>query len=293
MRRSFGLTAAAALTVLAAGLAAQTPPDLGEVLARVGERIAEYYKRAQNVICLEKSTMQPIGWNWSPEGFTRVTESELHIEWDAGDGDGPGEARVVRELRKINGRAPREKDKKDRAACTDPNPLSPEPLVFLLPSHRSEYKFTSAGIGKGKDRNTLIIDYTFVAAERKPQLIADPGGHEDCYDWSGPLAAKGRVWVDANTYDVVRVERRTLGPLDVRVPIALQQRRSFGDRVVVEREDLTIRYKIVAFTDPEEAMLLPESIDELILVHGGLQSTRRSQTFSDYRRFVTGARLIK
>src|SRR5207253_4979065 len=35
-------------------------PDVDTLLGRIGDRIAEYYKRAQNVICVEKSTVQPI-----------------------------------------------------------------------------------------------------------------------------------------------------------------------------------------------------------------------------------------
>ena len=285
--------AAACVAMLTATTFAQASPSVEELLARAGERIAEYYRRAQNVICTEKSTVQPIGRDFSPVGFARVAESELHIEWEAGDANSPGEAKVVRELRKVNGRPPRDKDKKDRAGCTDPNPLTTEPLAFLLPAHRSEYRFTLAGLGKGKDRNTLLIDFTLIASERKPELMEDERGHDDCFDWSGPLAAKGRVWVEANSYDVLRLERRTLAPVDVRVPIALQRRHDLADRVTIEREDLTIRYKTFAFHDPDEAMLLPESIEELVVVRGGLQSTRRSQVFSGYRRFMTGARIVK
>jgi len=122
----------AAVVLGAATLCAQTPPDVDTVLARVGARIAEYYKRAQNVVCLEKTTVQPVGHDFLPQGFARVTEYELHVEADA-DGDESAEAKVVRELVRVNGKAPREKDKKDRAGCTDANPLSTEPLSFLLP----------------------------------------------------------------------------------------------------------------------------------------------------------------
>ena len=38
-------------------------------------------------------------------------------------------------------------------------------------------------------------------------------------------------------------------------------------------------------------MLLPESIETLIVVRGGLQSIRSRQVFADYRRFMTGAKL--
>jgi hypothetical protein len=62
--------------------------------------------------------------------------------------------------------------------------------------------------------------------------------------------------------------------------------------VTLERNDQTIRYKPVTFSNPDEVMLLPESIESLVVTRGGLQSTRRSQRFSDYRRFLTGGRIV-
>lgn len=282
----------AALAAVATSSAqAPTPPAVEDLLARVGQRIAEFYHRAQNVICIEKSTVQPIGWNYSPDGFPRTVESELHVEADAGDA--PGEARVVREVRKVNGRLPRERDKKDRSGCTDPNPLSPEPLAFLLPAHRAEYQFAPAGSAKDKNRIALLIDFASINRKSNPELIEDKLGHDDCFDWEGHVAIKGRIWVDASSYDVLRVERRIGGPVDVKVPSRIQRRHNLSNVIVVEREDVTIRYKTVAFSDPDEALILPESIDSLIVVHGGLESTRRRQTFSDYKRFVTGGRVVK
>jgi hypothetical protein len=284
--------ATAFLWVWCAAAAAQLPASVDELMARVGERIAEYYSRAQGVICLEKSTVQPIGWNNAPEGFSRTVESELRVEPDQADGPAAG-AKVIREIRRINGRAPRERDKKDRSGCTDPSPLSPEPLSFLLPPERSEYQFTFAGYGKEKDRAALLIDFVSVNRKSRPELVEDKDGHDDCFDWSGPVATRGRVWVDAATHDVLRVDRRIAGPLDVRVPWNLQRRYGFQSWVAVEREDLTIRYKTVAFREPDEIMLLPESIESLTVVHGGLQSTRRSRIFTDYRRFLTAGRIVK
>jgi hypothetical protein len=284
-------TLTAVLATLVVGAAAQAPPAVDELLARVAERIAEYYRRAQSVVCTEKATVQPIGWNYTPEGFARTVESELHVEAEAGDA--PGEAKVVREIRKVNGRVPRERDKKDRAGCTDPNPLSTEPLAFLLPAHRSEYRFTTAGLGKDKNRSAVLIDFTSTNHKSQLELTEDPRGLDGCFGWSGDVSVTGRIWVDATTYDVVRVNERFSGPVDVRVPDALQRRHNFSRVVVVERYDVTIRYKTVAFHDPDEVMLLPESIDLLSILHGGLESTRRSQTFSEYKRFVTAGRLVR
>jgi hypothetical protein len=291
--RAHRVIAPLAVAVLGIGAGAQAPPGIDELMTRVGGRIAEYYRRAQSVMCTEKSTVQPIGWNFSPQGFPRTVESELRVEADAADGDTPPEAKVVRDIRKINGRAPRERDHKQREACTDPNPLSTEPLSFLLPAHRSEYRFTSAGTARERERGALVIEFASTSRAVKLELKEDPKGRPDCFSWSGDVPVKGRVWVDATTYEVLRVEQRFGGPVDVKVSSKIQQRHRLDNWVVIERNDLTIRYKTVAFKEPDEVMLLPESIEELLVVRGGLESSRRTQIFSDYRRFLTAGRLVK
>ena len=270
--------------------AADDTPKVDELLERVATRIAEFYRRAENVICIEKSVVQHLGIDQSLDGMARVVESELHVESDEADG---GEAKVVREIKTINGRPPRQRDKKDRAACMDPEPLSIEPLSFLLPAHRAEYVFTVAGTKKDRDREMLLIDFATKERNTKLELIEDPGGHDDCYGWEGSVARSGRIWVDPTTYDVSRVDEQFKGRVDVKVPYKLQRRSRLEQYVVIERYNTTKRYKVVSFQDPSETLLLPESIDELMLVHGGLSSTRRSQRFSNYRRFLTGGRVVK
>jgi hypothetical protein len=279
----------AALEGASTPAAAQTSPGIEELLARVGERISDFYTRARHVIASEVSTVQPIDLRWSSQGFARTVESELRIEVD---GLGGGEARVVRDIKKVNGRVPRERDKTSRAGCTDPNPLSNEPLAFLLPAHRAEYQFKSAGSSKDRNRPTFLIDFASVNLRSTLELIEDPGGHDDCFDWAGPLASRGRIWVDANSYDVLRMERSVGGPVDVRVPLRMQRRHNIDTRVAIVREDTTIRYRTVTFSDPDETLTLPESIDSLSILTGGLQSTRRSQVYSDYKRFVGDARVV-
>ena len=274
--------------LMAAG--AQAQPNVEELLERVGERVAEFYTRAKNVICIETSTVQALDFNSSPVGFVRSVESEMHIEADSGQM--PGEAALVRKIRKVNRRAVREKDKKDRAGCTDPNPLSSEPLAFLLPAHRSKYQFRTAGTAKDRNRLTLVIDFASMDRRSNPELIEDASGHDDCFDWSGHIASRGRIWVDAGNYDVVRVERGLRGPVDVKVPALIQRRYHLASWVVIARDDVTIRYKTVGFSNPDEVLLLPESIDSVTVIRGGLESTRRNQTFSDYRRFVTEGKVL-
>jgi hypothetical protein len=138
-----------------------------------------------------------------------------------------------------------------------------------------------------------MIDFASVNRRSNPELIEDPNGHDDCFDWSGHIATRGRIWVDAGNYDVMRVDWGLVGPVDVRVPALIQRRHHLASWVVIVRDDVTIRYQRVAFSDPDEVLLLPESIETFTMLRGGLQSTRRFQTFSDYKRFVTGGRVLQ
>ncbi|HYT76524.1 MAG TPA: hypothetical protein VEL79_17335 [Vicinamibacterales bacterium] len=62
-------------------------PDINTLIAHVGERVAAYYTRAQQVVCAERSTVVPIESNWSLAGFARTVESELRIGLPATDDD--------------------------------------------------------------------------------------------------------------------------------------------------------------------------------------------------------------
>jgi hypothetical protein len=272
------------------GRAAQQS-DVGVLLERIGDRVARYYHRAQSLICLETATMQPISRDWSWEGMARTVESELRVEAETPDGTPLAEARLIREIRRVNGREPRDRDKKDRSGCTDPDPFSPEPLAFLLPSHRENYRFTSVHDGKERGRAALVIDFESTSRSNRADLIEDPRGHDDCFDWKGPIATSGRVWVDAVSYEVLRVDRYNAGPVDLRVSWPLQRKHGLSAYVTLDRDDVSMRFREVAFSSPDEIILLPESIDTITILRAGLQSARRTTTFSDYHRFLTASRV--
>lgn len=267
--------------------------DVEALVALVRARVAAHYEGAQRLVCLEESTVLPIDRDWRVVGFGRTVLSELRVESTAGDDDGSSEPVVTRVVRRVNGREPRASDLTARAGCTDPTPFSPVPLAFLLSEDRDEYRFTNVRETEEGGRPALTIDFASVRRRGHPVLIEDEGGHDDCFDWKGPIPIAGRLWVDASTYDVVRLERHLAGPTDVRVPRRLQRAHGFPAWVTIDRDDLTIRYAEVTFSDPDEVMLLPASIVSTTLVRTTLQSTRRTQEFSDYRRFLTGGRIVK
>jgi hypothetical protein len=287
------LAMGAACVVCSLGVAAQAPDgdNLDDLLARVGERIEQYFARAQRIVFVEKTTIQHIAANMTPLGFARVVESDVRVESNPADGDSDGssETRVLREVRKINGH--KRPENNDPNNCLDPNPASPEPLAFLLPAQRGDYEFRWAGYGKGKDRTRVMIDFRELGTG-KPAVKERTDRAEGCFSIDLPGLVKGRVWIEASTYEVLRVDQRITGLVDFRLPETKHRRPGLDDRQVLERFDMSIRYKTVPFRDPEEIVMLPESIETLMIVRG-LQSYRMKQVFSEYRRFVTDGRLVK
>jgi len=279
--------------VLTAVVSAQTvpPPDpLEDLLGRVATRVEAYFARVQKVLLAETTMIQNIGSDLSPQGFARVLEADLRVESDVmeGDGDNTVETRVVRELRKVNGHEPRKKDDHD---CLDPNPISPEPLAFLLPAQRTKYDFKLIGPGKGKESRTIIVEFRELGSGEPAVEEREDKRQEGCMSIDIPGRARGRVWIDAANYEVLRVDS-WIGRVDFRIPDKKRRRIGLDNFAVLERLDTCIRYKPVPFQDPQETVILPESIDTLMVVRG-LQSYRIRQTFSNYRRFVTGGRLVK
>ena len=272
------------LGIIAGGVTAQAPADLTAVLAHVSDRVRQYYGRAQSIVCFERVTVQPLRRDMMPEGFGRVLDFELRIEWDASaDGDRPPEARILRELRKVNGHAPRPKDVD---ACLDPKSGALEPLAMLLPHHRQEYTFAWTGFGRLKNRRAMMLDY-------KSRVAGAIEGKwkGDCVSIDAPGRSKGRIWVDEVTHDVLRLDEQLTGQFEYRVP---REHWMFNRPLtwVVERADSSVRYRPVAFHDPEEIVLLPESI-EVLTIFSNAQSYRISQTFSEYKRFMTAGRIVK
>ena len=271
--------------VLTAAINAQPPGDLADTLERVGDRVRQYYSRAQSIMCIERVTVQHLRGDLMPDGFGRVLEYELRVDWDASDDvEGPPEARVIRELRKVNGRPPRPKDEE---GCLDPKSGALEPLAILLPRHRGEYTFAWKGVGRLKDRRTLMVDYR---SSQRPGAI-EGTWKGDCVSIDAPGRTRGRIWVDEVTHDVLRLDEQLTGQFEYRVP-----RDHWGvvgpQTWTIERADSSIRYRPVVFHDPEEIVVLPESIDVLAIFRGA-QSYRISQTFSGYRRFITGGRVVR
>jgi hypothetical protein len=257
------------------------------LLARVGEQVEEYFARAQSVICKETVRVQSLGTDLLGDGSrARQVVADLRIAWlPASDADGTPEANVLRDVVSVNGRPPRPKDE---LGCMDPKPVSPEPLAMLLPNRQRDYAFTWAGIGRMDGRAAVMVDYR--SLESGPVTVTR---NEDCVSIELPGRSRGRVWIDQATGDVLRLDERLTGMFDVDVSPDPRRRWPTASWMI-ERADMSIRYKRVTFRNPDETLLLPASIDTVTIIrNAGVPRVRKTQVFSDYRRFVTEGRIVQ
>jgi hypothetical protein len=287
----FRYLVAAAAVVASASAAAQPrlgPVDMAGLLARVGQQVEHYFNRAQSVICREMVRVQSLGSDLLGDGSrARQVTADLRIAWQpASDGSDTPEAIVLREVLTVNGRPPRPRDDE---GCMDPKPVSPEPLAMLLPGRQRNYEFTWAGVGRVDGRSAAMIDYR--SLETGPTTVTR---HENCVSIELPGKNRGRVWIDQETGDVLRLDERLTGMFDIEVPPDPKRRWQSTNSWTIERADMSIRYKLVSFRDPDETLMLPASIDTVTVIrNAGVPRVRRSQTFSDYRRFVTEGRIVQ
>ena len=185
--------------------ARKAPPfDVSGLLSRLADSVMAYYARAQSIICDETVSLQSLGSDLiSDASPSRRLLFELRVSWEPQSDGGVPQANVLRTLLRVNNRAPREKD---RDACMDPKSVSPEPLAMFLPANQADYTFTAAGRGKVSGRAALMVDYRSrqagpVTATRK----------DDCFSIGLPGRTRGRVWIDEETADVLRLDERSHG----------------------------------------------------------------------------------
>jgi hypothetical protein len=294
MRRICTAIAALVLAPVAVlGLGAEQAPVVGQdlmaLLARVGAAVERYYTRAQSIMCIETVAQQSLRYDMmSDDSSLRRLTYDLRVAWEGTlDGTAP-EASVQRELIKVNNRDPRPKDK---PACHDPAAVSPDTLQMLLPRNQGDYVFSRAGSARVRGREALMLDY-------RPRTLGEVTvkaheDREDCWSVDFPGHMRGRVWIDPESGDVLRLDEHLHGFVDIRLPPSRNRAREPLE-VVFERVDSSTIFRPVSFSDPEETVLLPYSVESTTVVrNAGVPRLRETRRFTNYQRFTTGGRIVE
>lgn len=273
------------------GAARADTAALAEILQRAGEHVERYFARAQSIMCLEVVHLQPLSSSWSSQGLVRTVESELRLSWEPdADGKLPTEAQTLRQLLRVNGKEPR---KNDWNNCTGPEQenVETQALSLLLPGARGDYQFKLAGRERIDRREAFLVDYRLLKKAHVESRLVE--GRDDCVSFDIEGGVQGRLWIDGETHEVLRLDSRLSGLVEVPVPPKARQSRTVLESWTLERLDTTIRFRPVMFSNPDETLILPESVSELRVFRGTAPARLRTTTsYKNYQRFVTGARVV-
>jgi hypothetical protein len=286
MKGIFCLSGAASiLTLSATAQPGVGPEQVAALLGRIGDRVERYYARAQSVVCLETVRLQPMASDLGPVGRARELVYDLRVAWDpAPSADMPPEPTITRVIRTVDGRPPRPGDE---PRCTDPKAIASEPLAMLLAARRQQYVFSWVGEGRAARRPTLMLDYKLLDSP-----APDIRWRGECFSIS--LPTQGRIWLDAASEDVLRLDQRLVRGMDVRMPRDLLRRSGGAESFNVERYDSSFRYRPITFHDPDETVMLPESVETITVLRGDAVSRlRTTHVFSKYQRFLTDGRVVR
>ena len=289
------LAAACAVLLMGLGVSASAQRavhiDLEGVLERAAARVVDYFARAQSIVCLEKVALQRLSLGFSSDGPARFVESELRLSWEPSkENPTPKEARTLRQVLRVNGHPPR---KKDWNNCTTPEQEDSEeqPLSMLLPESRAELSFEYEGRDVVDGRDAVVIEFR----EKKGRPTVDVSlveDKEDCISFNIDGGMRGKLWIDAETSDVLRLDRSLSGLVEIPLP-RKAQRIGMTHQWTMERWDSSIRFKAVKFDDPSETLILPVSSSSLQITRGaGTPRLRTTTQYTSYRRFMTGARVV-
>jgi hypothetical protein len=286
-----GTVAAVACVAGALPQARVLDDDLATTLERAAARVEAFFTRAMSLVCTETVYVQPLSYGLSGDGPGRTVESELRLSWTPeADGDGATEALALRQVTRVNGRPPREKDRNN---CTTPEQHDTETQVLsmLLPSQQDDYTWKLAGRGRVDGREAIQIDF-----QEKAEISVDVKvveNNDDCVSYNVTGGTRGRLWIDAETFDVLRMDQRLTGLIEVPLPKSLARRHGVAPVWTMERLDTSYRFKRVRFEDPEETIVLPVSSTSLRITRGaGTPRSRVTTEYKKYRRFLTGGRIV-
>ena len=272
------------LSVSGAALGQDPPFDLEATLVQVGAQLERRYQRSRRIVSTEMVWVRSFSRAMQSNGSPRRLEFERREEWRALEARGAPIVTVFRKLLSVNGRQP---TPRDLDACLTPRLESEDPLSALLPARQVEFEFSLGAPRIVDGRRVARLDYT--PLEEGPAEVTWDG---DCVSISLRGRTSGEAWVDVESGDVVRLDERLTRRFKFREPDDRPQARPGW--IVLERDDLSIRYERVTFTDPPETLMLPSSIEHSWVLRGSGFVPRyyRHQQFSNHRRFVTDGRVI-
>lgn len=268
---------------------------LARVLKRVGESVERYQGGLFSIAFTETMREEKLKRDLStPDGRAReYVFDNIALRQKIAEGEDEIFAKTIRRTKTVNGKPAKEaKPHVEKRKCGNAGPGDSyaDPLTFLLPKMQPRYEFTDEGEETLEGRKTHVVGFV-PRGQGGPKVVQK----DDCF-WA-TLPFKGRIWVDAESGDVLRLEWRLIESYEYESPRAMKiGALRFGPkrRFNYERFESVTRFRRVEFKDPAQTLLLPAAFESLRVIEGAsLPRVRVTRTFTDYRRFVSDVKVIE
>jgi hypothetical protein len=265
--------------------------NFAAILQRVRERIARHYLDLQTVAWTDAAKEELLDEKQAPREKPRelVYDTIIRLQEPSSEDHGvPFYIREVGELQSVDGKPAR---KNEQPKTTDPRTANMGSLLFLLVTDERarNYAFSYGGSAVLNGRQVLRIDVT------SPQQTSPRVTWEDSFVFfgvryhfqvSGMKFNKGSIWVDPETYDVLKLGWRS-------DPFEFQ--RNNGDRKIRYEIGMTVRFQSMSFESPHQTIVVPVSLEFATTITKGKDDVnlyRTTHTFTNYKRFSGDAKVI-
>lgn len=290
------------LTVVSLGQTRPPDPDFATLMERVRERVKKYYVDLQKLSWTETVRQETLNADRTPKDKPRefVYDTIVRLQPPApGDVSVPFYSRPQNDLRIADGKAVK-KGTQPRP-FQDPWPEGGGSLLFILSTdfRAPHYTFSYGGRADLEGRSTFLIDVTFMPHKFwflpfpdvfNPRDIKHGSGDVTEVAWRGDrfaiygLQQTGKLWVDAESFDVLQSEIRTK-PFEFRT-------QNGRDKLTFELV-LTSRFRAITFESPAQTFMVPESSERIDTTKGWrIPVMRYVHSYRDFKRF-TGEVQIK
>jgi hypothetical protein len=268
----------------------QTPdPDFTTLLQRVRERVMQHYLDLRSLAWTNTTRRETLDEKGTAREKSRELSYESIIRFQEPSPEDTGIPFYIRdqsELRLIDGKQVK---KKESPESSDPRPVNLGELLFLLlkDSRALNYELSYGGSADLDGRKTLRIE-VHSPQKTPPQVSWDKSfvffGVRYEFKVTGIKYNQGTLWIDPETYDVLRLDWRS-------DPFEFQ--RDKDSRKIRYEQQMTARYQAVPFTNPEQTVVVPVSAELVTAIRGIKVSIHRTlYSFSNYKRFTGDARVL-
>ena len=276
-----------------AGAGARPAADdelLARILERAGEGVARYQAALFSIAFTETLRHEELRKDMTPKKSKEFVFDSVVLREELSADEDDYYPLTVRRLRTVDGK-PAKSGRSRREAAYGRNVAS---LYFLLP--------------KNQPKNQKLFEFSLEGEEAVGGRAAyrirmlRPGVGEPRVEWQRRLIGMSfrvfapmvyTLWVDAENYDVLRLESHLAAPFEFDSP------RAFGPfgpsrRLRYAVEDYAVHFRRERFKDPEQTLLVPERAEWLTVIEGASRPRARATLrFSNYQRFRADVKVIE